>query len=214
MITALKKCVKVLFNFPPKQYFCRMKILVYDNYDSFTYNLVQMLEQIAGKEVTVAKNDCISLEEMETFDKIVLSPGPGIPKEAGNLPEVIRHFAGRKPIFGVCLGLQAIAEVFGGKLMNLKNVYHGIATTATQVSEHYIFENIPHKIEVGRYHSWAVDPVHFPAELEITSVDSDGIIMSLKHKTYDLNAVQYHPESILTPFGKEILSNFLKKEKE
>ena len=168
-----------------------------------------MIEHIVGKTVVVAKNDEITLGEIEGFDKIILSPGPGIPSEAGILLDVIKHFSGKKPIFGVCLGLQAIVEAFGGGLINLKEIYHGVATEVTQISEHKIFKHLPKKIEVGRYHSWAANPENFPKELEITSVDKDGIIMSLKHKTLDIHAVQYHPESILTPLGQEILKNFL-----
>lgn len=186
-----------------------MKILVLDNYDSFTYNLVQMIEQIVGKRVTVAKNDEISIEEIEKFDKIILSPGPGIPTEAGNLLEVIKKYAGKKPIFGVCLGLQAIVVAFGGNLINLEEIYHGVATDSTQIAQHKILKNLPKKIKVGRYHSWAAHSENFPKELEITAVDEKGIVMSLQHRTYDLHAVQYHPESILTPYGKEILKNFL-----
>lgn len=185
------------------------QILVLDNYDSFTYNLGQMIEQIVGKTVFVAKNDEITVAEIEKFDKIFLSPGPGIPSEAGILLDVIKHFTGKKPIFGVCLGLQAIVEAFGGSLINLEEIYHGVATDARQISEHKIFKNLPEKLEVGRYHSWAANPENFPSELEITSVDKNGMIMSLKHRTFDLHAVQYHPESILTPRGKEILKNFL-----
>lgn len=185
------------------------QILVLDNYDSFTYNLGQMIEQIVGKTVFVAKNDEITVAEIEKFDKIFLSPGPGIPSEAGILLDVIKHFTGKKPIFGVCLGLQAIVEAFGGSLINLAEIYHGVATDARQISEHKIFKNLPEKLEVGRYHSWAANPENFPSELEITSVDKNGMIMSLKHRTFDLHAVQYHPESILTPRGKDILKNFL-----
>lgn len=183
--------------------------MVLDNYDSFTYNLGQMIEQIVGKTVFVAKNDEITVAEIEKFDKIFLSPGPGIPSEAGILLDVIKHFTGKKPIFGVCLGLQAIVEAFGGSLINLEEIYHGVATDARQISEHKIFKNLPEKLEVGRYHSWAANPENFPSELEITSVDKNGMIMSLKHRTFDLHAVQYHPESILTPRGKDILKNFL-----
>lgn len=186
------------------------KILVFDNYDSFTYNLVQMIEQITGEKVDVFRNDQIALEDIEKYDKIILSPGPGIPSEAGNLLEVIKEYAPKKAILGVCLGQQAIAEAFGGNLINLKEIYHGIATTAHQIKEHKIFENLPKTLEVGRYHSWAVNPENFPNDLEITSVDDDEMIMSLKHKTYDVHAVQYHPESILTPDGRKILENFLK----
>lgn len=188
-----------------------MKILVFDNYDSFTYNLVQIIEQIIGEKVDVYRNDQIALEDIEKYDKIILSPGPGIPEEAGILLDVIKKYASTKSIFGVCLGQQAIAEAFGGSLINLSEIYHGVATEATQTSEHHIFNNLPKTLEVGRYHSWAVNPDDFPEELEITSVDKNGMIMSLKHKTYDVHAVQYHPESILTPDGKKILENFLKK---
>ena len=187
----------------------QMKILVLDNYDSFTYNLVQMIEQIVGEKVDVFRNDQISLEDIEKYDKIILSPGPGIPEEAGILLDLIKKYAPTKSIFGVCLGQQAIAEAFGGSLINLKEIYHGVATESKQVKEHKILKNLPETLEVGRYHSWAVNPEDFPEELEITSMDKDGMIMSLKHKSYDVNAVQYHPESILTPKGKQILENFL-----
>lgn len=185
------------------------KILVFDNYDSFTYNLVQIIEQIVGSEVDVFRNDQIALDDIEKYDKIILSPGPGIPDEAGILLELIKKYAPTKSIFGVCLGQQAIAEAFGGSLINLSEIYHGVATEANQVKEHHIFNDLPETLEVGRYHSWAVNTEDFPAELEITSVDKNGMIMSLKHKTYDVHAVQYHPESILTPDGKKILKNFL-----
>ncbi|MDP9955719.1 anthranilate synthase component II [Epilithonimonas hungarica] len=187
-----------------------MKILVFDNYDSFTYNLVQIIEQIVGEKVDVYRNDQIPLEDIEKYDKIILSPGPGIPEEAGILLDVIKKYAPTKSIFGVCLGQQAIAEAFGGSLINLSEIYHGVATEANQTNEHKIFNNLPETLEVGRYHSWAVNPDDFPAELEITSIDKNGMIMSLKHKSYDVHAVQYHPESILTPNGKQILENFLK----
>lgn len=186
-----------------------MKILIFDNYDSFTYNLVQMVEQITGEKTDVFRNDEISLENIAKYDKIILSPGPGIPKEAGILLDLIKTYASSKSIFGVCLGQQAIAEVFGGSLINLSEIYHGVATEARQINEHHIFKNLPEILEVGRYHSWAVNPENFPEELEITSVDDNGMIMSLKHKTYDVHAVQYHPESVLTPNGKKILENFL-----
>lgn len=185
-----------------------MKTLIFDNYDSFTYNLVQMIEQILGKEVDVFRNDEIALEDIARYDKIVLSPGPGIPSETGILLDVIKKYAPTKSIFGVCLGQQAIAESFGGSLINLSEIYHGVAVSSYQIKEHKIFKNLPRTLEVGRYHSWAVSRENLPAELEITSEDSNGIIMSLKHKTYDIHAVQYHPESILTPMGKQILENF------
>lgn len=186
-----------------------MKILVFDNYDSFTYNLVQIIEQIVGSEVDVFRNDKIALEDIEKYDKIILSPGPGIPEEAGILLELIKRYAPTKSIFGVCLGQQAIAEAFGGSLINLSEIYHGVATESIQINAHKIFNSLPETLEVGRYHSWAVNPDDFPAELEITSVDKNGMIMSLRHKTYDVHAVQYHPESILTPDGRKILENFL-----
>lgn len=186
-----------------------MKILVLDNYDSFTYNLVQMIEQIVNEKIDVFRNDKISLEEVAKYDKIILSPGPGIPEEAGILLDLIKKYAPTKSIFGVCLGQQAIAEAFGGTLINLSEIYHGVATESTQIKEHKLFKDLPEILEVGRYHSWAVNPENFPNELEITSVDASGMIMSLKHKIYDVHAVQYHPESILTPKGKQILENFL-----
>lgn len=186
-----------------------MKILVLDNYDSFTYNLVQMIEQIVNEKIDVFRNNKISLEEVEKYDKIILSPGPGIPEEAGILLKLIKKYAPTKSIFGVCLGQQAIAEAFGGTLINLSEIYHGVATESTQINQHKLFKNLPETLEVGRYHSWAVNPENFPDELEITSVDKNGMIMSLKHKNYDVHAVQYHPESILTPKGKQILENFL-----
>ena len=189
-----------------------MKILVLDNYDSFTYNLVQMVEQIVGKEfVYVFKNDEISLEEVEKYDKIILSPGPGVPNEAGILLDVIKEYAPKKPILGVCLGLQAIAEAFGGKLINLNNVYHGVGISTAIIEDNAkIFNGLPSEIITGRYHSWAMDSNGFPEELQITAVDEQGIIMALQHRKYDVHAVQFHPESVLTPCGKKILENFLK----
>lgn len=187
-----------------------MKILVFDNYDSFTYNLVQMIEQISGEKVEVFRNDEITLEEVEKYDKIVLSPGPGIPSEAGILIELIKKYAPTKSILGVCLGQQAIAEAFGGSLINLTEIYHGVATNAQTIKKDArLLRDLPENLEVGRYHSWAVNPEDFPEELEITSVDENGMIMSLQHKTYDVQSVQYHPESILTPHGKKIIQNFL-----
>ena len=185
------------------------KVLVFDNYDSFTYNLVQIIERILNQKVDVIRNDQITLEEIEKYDKIILSPGPGIPEEAGILLDLIKKYASTKSIFGVCLGQQAIAEAFGGSLINLSEIYHGVATEAIQINEHKLFKDLPQTLEVGRYHSWAVNPENFPEELEITSTDSKGMIMSLKHKTYDVHGVQYHPESILTPDGEQIIKNFL-----
>lgn len=184
------------------------RILVIDNYDSFTYNLVHYLEDL-GAEVTVKRNDQLTLEEIEAFDKIVLSPGPGIPDEAGLLKEIIKTYAPTKSILGVCLGQQAIAEVFGGKLINIPEVYHGVATTISIVAQDPIYKDIAEQIEVGRYHSWVVDP-KLPEVLIPTSYDANGQVMSLRHITYDVCGVQYHPESVLTPQGKHILENWLK----
>lgn len=186
------------------------KILVFDNYDSFTYNLVQMIERITDQKVDVYRNDEISLEEIEKYDKIILSPGPGIPEEAGILLDLIKKYAPTKSILGVCLGQQAIAEAFGGNLINLSEIYHGVATSSKTTRENVkLFRNLPEEIEVGRYHSWAVNNENFPEELEITAVDNDGMIMALQHKTYNVHGVQFHPESILTPEGDVIIRNFL-----
>lgn len=185
------------------------KILVIDNYDSFTYNLVHYLEDL-DCEVTVKRNDQLTLEEVAFFDKIVLSPGPGIPDEAGLLKSIIEKYAPTKSILGVCLGQQAIGEVFGGKLTNLDTVYHGVATKVTiTVDDEPIFKNIENIIDVGRYHSWVVDEKTLPEELEATSFDENGQIMSLRHKKYDVKGVQFHPESVLTPQGKQMLKNWL-----
>lgn len=179
-----------------------------DNYDSFTYNLVHYLEDL-DCEVVVKRNDQLTLEEVNDFQEIVLSPGPGIPDEAGLLKEIIKTYAGKKRILGVCLGQQAIGEVFGGSLINLDKVYHGVATTIAIVKDDYIFKNLPNKIEVGRYHSWVVNS-SLPDSLEATSFDENGQVMSLRHKEFDIRAVQFHPESVLTPQGKQILKNWLK----
>lgn len=188
----------------------RGNILVIDNYDSFTYNLVHYLEDLDCK-VTVYRNDEFDIEEVQKFDKILLSPGPGIPEEAGLLKEVIKVYAPTKSILGVCLGQQAIGEVFGGSLINLEKVYHGVASNVNiLVDDEPLFEGLSKEIEVGRYHSWVVNPTDFPDDLEITSVDENGQIMSLRHKTLDVRGVQFHPESILTPEGKKILENWVK----
>lgn len=185
-----------------------MKILVIDNYDSFTYNLVHYLEDL-DCEVTVRRNDQLTLEEVDAFEKIVLSPGPGLPDEAGLLKAIIKTYAPTKSILGVCLGQQAIGEVFGGSLINLDTVYHGVATKVTScVTDESLFNGLDKTIEVGRYHSWVVDP-NLPEVLEATSFDENGQVMSLRHKTYDLKGVQFHPESVLTPDGKKILENWI-----
>ncbi|MCJ8153834.1 aminodeoxychorismate/anthranilate synthase component II [Chryseobacterium sp. SSA4.19] len=186
------------------------KVLVFDNYDSFTYNLVQIIERVLNTKVDVVKNDEISLDDIDNYDKIVLSPGPGIPEEAGILLEVIKKYAPTKSILGVCLGQQAIAEAFGGSLINLSEIFHGVATPAELVkADTKIFRNLSNGLEVGRYHSWVVNREDFPDELEITAVDKDGMIMALQHKKYDVHGVQFHPESILTPDGELIIKNFL-----
>lgn len=185
-----------------------MKIVIIDNYDSFTYNLSHLVKEL-GAEVTVLRNDSFPIEELETYDKILLSPGPGIPKEAGLLLEVIRTYAGKKPILGVCLGEQAIGEVFGGKLTNLSEVYHGIQSPIRITASNYLFEGLPEEILVGRYHSWVIDRENFPDALEITAVSQEGYIMVLRHKDFDVQGIQFHPESVLTPDGKKIISNWL-----
>ncbi|MEM1001752.1 MAG: aminodeoxychorismate/anthranilate synthase component II [Bacteroidota bacterium] len=184
------------------------KVLVIDNYDSFTYNLVHYLQDLAC-EVEVKRNDKLELEDIEAFDKILLSPGPGIPDEAGLLKEIITKYADSKSILGVCLGQQAIAEVFGGSIVNLDTVYHGVATTVTLTDViDPLFKGLKDSFEVGRYHSWVVDN-DLPEVLEVTSHDNNGQIMSLKHKILDVKGVQYHPESVLTPNGKKILENWI-----
>jgi anthranilate synthase component 2 len=187
-----------------------MKILVFDNYDSFTYNLVQMIKELSDATVEVYRNDEIPLEQVKGYDKILLSPGPGIPSESGLLLPLIKEYAATKSILGVCLGLQAIGEAFGGKLTNLSQVYHGIATPIHLTNPSTLFEGLPNSFNVGRYHSWVVAENEFPNDLIITSKDDEGYIMSLEHKQYDVKGVQYHPESVLTPDGVKIISNWLK----
>lgn len=187
-----------------------MKIVVLDNYDSFTYNLVHALRKLEGVTVDVRRNDEIGENEVDGYDKIVFSPGPGLPEEAGLMPLIIRKYAGKKPMLGVCLGHQAIGESFGGTLENMNDVLHGIATPITIVAKSYIFENMPEVFEAGRYHSWIVERNSLPEVLEITSVDNEGRIMSFQHKEFDIQGVQFHPESILTPIGEQILENWVR----
>lgn len=189
----------------------QMKMLIFDNYDSFTYNLVHLVKELGYTEVDVYRNDKIELAEVAKYDKIILSPGPGIPSESGLLLSLIKTYAASKPILGVCLGEQAIAESFGGRLTNLENVYHGVATKVKIIGKDYIFEGLGNEIEVGRYHSWIVDKQDFPDCMEITAVDGNGQIMALRHKEYDVHGVQFHPESVLTSQGKTIVKNFLSK---
>lgn len=188
-----------------------MKILVLDNYDSFTYNLVQLVNSNIDDEVDVYRNDKISIEDIGKYDKILLSPGPGVPDEAGILKELINTYADTKDIFGVCLGLQAIAEVFGGTLSNLPRMYHGIATNITVLKDDPIFTDVPKVFKAGRYHSWVAERQSLPDILEITAEDDDKNVMALRHKDYKIAAVQFHPESILTPEGNQMIKNWLEK---
>lgn len=184
-------------------------ILVIDNYDSFTYNLVHLINEL-GYEAKVLRNDKFELAEIAKYDKILLSPGPGIPEEAGLLLDVIKTYAPSKSIMGVCLGQQAIAEAFGGTLLNLGRPMHGIATPITVADEHeLIFQDCPEQIEVGRYHSWVVNPNGLPAVLKVTATDGDGQIMAIRHQEFDVCGVQFHPESVLTPSGKQMMKNWL-----
>lgn len=187
-----------------------MKILIIDNYDSFTYNLVHMVEKITNQLPTVFRNDEITLEDIDNYDMIMLSPGPGIPNEAGILKEVIRRYAGKKPIFGVCLGLQAIVEVFGGTIINMDQVFHGVATSMKVTkSDAAIFNGIQKEFQAARYHSWIASNQNFPTELEITAKDEAAGIMAIRHKHFPISAVQFHPESILTDQGEQIVENFI-----
>ena len=187
-----------------------MKILILDNYDSFTYNLVHMVEKITGNFPAVFRNDEISIEEVQHYDLIMLSPGPGIPDEAGILKELIRRYAGVKPIFGVCLGLQAITEVFGGKIINLEDVFHGVATEMrVTASDATIFKGLPEKFLASRYHSWAATDEGFPTELKVTARDEEGLIQAIEHTIFPISAVQFHPESILTDVGEQLVTNFI-----
>ncbi len=186
-----------------------MKIVIIDNYDSFTYNLAHLVKEL-GVEVTVYRNDQFELPQLEEFDKIILSPGPGIPSEAGLLLDVIRTYAGKKPMLGVCLGHQAIGEAFGAKLTNLSDVFHGVATEGTQFGNDSIFAGLPKRIVMGRYHSWVVSKDGLPECLEITAESDEGQIMALRHKTLDIHGIQFHPESVLTPEGKTMIGNWLK----
>lgn len=186
-----------------------MKILIFDNYDSFTYNLVHLVKELGFTDVDVYRNDKIALDDIAKYDKIILSPGPGIPSEAGLLLPLIKEYAGKKPILGVCLGHQAIGEAFGAELTNLEDVYHGVATQIKITKPDYIFNSLGSEFEVGRYHSWIVSNNDLPECIEVTAVDNNGQIMALRHKEYDIHGVQFHPESVLTPTGETIVRNFL-----
>lgn len=189
-----------------------MKILVLDNYDSFTYNLVQYIERVVKKPVDVFRNDQISLEEIEKYDKILISPGPGIPEEAGIALELIKRYGASKSILGVCLGHQAIAQAYGGSIVNLSTVYHGVSGQMKQLIEgDYLLEGIPVDFDAGRYHSWVVEPETLPGELEVTVENDEGFIMALRHREHDVRGVQFHPESVLTEFGGKMILNWIKK---
>lgn len=185
-----------------------MKLLIIDNYDSFTYNVVHAVRQL-GVNPTVKRNDELTLDEVADYDKIIISPGPGIPSEAGLVPQVLHRYATEKPILGICLGHQAIGEHFGARLRNLSQVYHGIKSTVTVTASDYLFEGLGEAFDVGRYHSWVVDTEGLPASLEVTAMSPDGEIMALRHRSLDVRGVQFHPESILTPDGLRIISNWI-----
>lgn len=187
-----------------------MNITIIDNYDSFTYNLAHLVKAL-GAEVTVLRNDQFRMEQLADADKLILSPGPGIPEEAGMLLDVINTYAGRKPMLGVCLGHQAIGEVFGARLVNLSDVFHGVQTPAVIERSDYLFEGLPQEIAVGRYHSWVVATDGLPAQLEVLASSHEGQIMALRHKDYDIRGIQFHPESVLTPDGQTIINNWLKQ---
>ncbi len=187
-----------------------MKLLVLDNYDSFTYNLVHLVEKVSDAKISVLRNDKITLEEIANFDKIILSPGPGLPKDAGIMPQLLKTYSSNKSILGVCLGMQAIAESFGGVLKNLETVYHGIATKVNIQDKSSIFKDCPSDFNVGRYHSWVVDPTNLPSELKVTAIDEHNNIMALEHNKFDVNGVQFHPESILSEYGELVITNWLK----
>ncbi len=188
------------------------RILIVDNYDSFTYNLYHLVRELGYRNVEVFRNDALALDQMEAFQKIILSPGPGIPSEAGLLTQIIARYASKKSMLGVCLGHQAIAEVFGAKLLNMKEVYHGVATPVQVVRPHRLFEGLGARFEVGRYHSWIVSNHNFPGELEVTATDDNNSIMALRHREYDVHGIQFHPESVLTPLGARIMHNWLRTE--
>lgn len=185
-----------------------MKTIIIDNYDSFTYNLAHLASML-GADADVVRNDRFALGVIEQYDNIILSPGPGIPSEAGRMPDVIKHYSGRKPILGVCLGHQAIAEAFGATLTNLTEVFHGVQTDCRIVRHDKLLEGLPETIKVGRYHSWVVNPDNLPSCIEVTAVSPEGHIMALHHRTMDIYGIQFHPESVLTPCGEQIMRNFL-----
>ena len=186
-----------------------MNIYVVDNYDSFTFNLVHYVEMHC-KKLKVVRNDEVKISDIENFDKIIISPGPGLPSEVPVLAEIIQKYAGHKPILGVCLGMQAIAEYFGGHLYNLPKIIHGVPANTVTVGQDYLFDGIPNNFDSGRYHSWAVDIKTLPSELNITAIDNHGVLMAFAHKKYDIRAVQFHPESVMTEYGSKMIENWVK----
>lgn len=191
-----------------------MKILVIDNYDSFTYNLVQYIERVRKAPVDVRRNDQISLKEIGAYEKILISPGPGIPVEAGITLDLIREFGASKSILGVCLGHQAIAEAYGGSIRNLSTVYHGVTGQMKQlVGDDYLFEGVPREFDAGRYHSWVVEPDTLPGDLEVTVENDEGYIMAIRHREHDVKGVQFHPESVLTEYGGMMIKNWLMEQR-
>lgn len=186
-----------------------MKLLVLDNYDSFTYNLVHLIRKVSSVSFDVIRNDKITLKDVDAYDKILLSPGPGLPKDAGIMPDLIARYGAQKNIFGVCLGLQAIGEAYGASLKNLDTVFHGVAMPIRIIGEDPLFRDCPAEFIVGRYHSWVVDQRQLPEELVVTAIDKQGHIMALSHKTYSVRGVQFHPESILSEHGETIIRNWL-----
>lgn len=186
-----------------------MKILLLDNYDSFTYNLVEVIRQEnLNVEIDVIRNDKITVDEASIYDKILLSPGPSVPENAGIMLDLIKRYAPEKPILGICLGHQAIGQVFGGKLLNIQPVMHGIQSEAS-LESHYLFEGVEKEIKIGRYHSWVIGEADFPSELEVLARSSDGQIMACTHKKYDVCGLQFHPESVMTPEGRKMLRNWI-----
>ncbi|MEG1586101.1 MAG: aminodeoxychorismate/anthranilate synthase component II [Bacteroidales bacterium] len=186
-----------------------MNILLLDNYDSFTYNIVHAIRKLGFENITVKKNDEITLDEVAAFDKIILSPGPGLPHEAGIMLDLIRRYAPEKSILGICLGHQAIAEAFGGSLLNLNEVFHGVSSEVVRIADDPVFETLPAEFNVGRYHSWIVQSDSLPSCINVTMTTKDGMVMAIAHRIYDVHGLQFHPESILTPCGERILLNFL-----
>lgn len=187
-----------------------MKVLIIDNYDSFTYNLAYLVRSVTGKQPEVKRNDCFEMQEVQGYDKLLLSPGPGVPSEAGRMMELLEEYSSTKSILGICLGHQAIASCYGATLTNMVRVVHGRATMVKQVGRDSLFDAVPEEFNAGRYHSWVVDRARLPECLEVTAEDEKGMVMALRHRSHDVKGLQFHPESVMTPEGKQIISNWLK----